>query len=176
MKKTLRAALAARAIVKHGGDILSSPGMRVERGIPQHGATSVFAHSLNVALMALIFAKRFRLRVDERALVRGALLHDFFLYDWHERGHGMLHGVTHPRTALLNAQEVFILSEKEQDIIAKHMFPLDPRPPRYAESWLVTAADKFCAVFETFHVRTMSRALQGAIEKEGRIKEERTPG
>ena len=168
MKKTLRAALAARAIVQHGGDILTSPGMRVEQGITQHGTTSVFAHSLNVALMALIIAKRFRLRIDERSLVRGALLHDFFLYDWHERGHGMLHGVTHPRTAFSNAQKVFALSERERDIITKHMFPLDPRPPRYAESWLVTIADKLCAICETFHMRTMSESLQGAIEREGK--------
>ena len=165
MKKTLRAALAARSIARHGGDILVSVGMRVEQGITQHGTTSVYGHSVNVAFIALIFAKRFRLRVDERALVRGALLHDFFLYDWHERGHGMLHGVTHPKTALTNARKEFALGPVEEDVIARHMFPLDPRPPRHRESWLVTMADKFCAVYETFHLAVMSEGLQRGIEK-----------
>ena len=164
MKSILRAALCARAIARHGGDILASPGMGVERSIPQHGITSVYGHSLNVAFTALITARRLRLRVDERALVRGALLHDFFLYDWHERGHGMLHGVTHPQAALANAKKAFPLSEVEADVIARHMFPLDPRPPRHRESWLVSLADKRCAVCETFHLPVMSEVLLKAIE------------
>ena len=165
MKKTLRAALAARAIARHGGEILSSAGMDVEREITQHGTTSVCGHSVNVAFLALVFAKRFRLRVDERALVRGALLHDFFLYDWHERGHGMLHGVTHPQTALTNARHAFAIDAVEEDVIARHMFPLDPRPPRCAEGWLVCMADKLCAIYETFHVPVMGEKLHRAIEQ-----------
>lgn len=44
---------------------------------------SVYEHSLAVARMCLRIAKYFPGEVDMRSLVRGALLHDYFLYDWH---------------------------------------------------------------------------------------------
>ena len=41
------------------------------------------------------------------------------------------------------------LSEREQDMIRRHMFPLNPVPPRYRESWILCAADKICSTGET---------------------------
>ena len=38
-------------------------------------------------------------------------------------------------------------------MIAKHMFPLTLRPPRFRESWIVCLADKWCALEETLAVR-----------------------
>ena len=164
MKRVWRAALAARTVRRWGGDLFDAPGMARERQTLQHGETSVLDHSLGVALMSLRIARRLRLRVDERALVRGALLHDYFLYDWHEPGHGVLHGVHHPKTALLNARRDFpALSAVEEDVILKHMFPLRPTPPRYLESWLVCVSDKVCAVMETLRVPTMNGALREAM-------------
>lgn len=168
MQKTLCAALAARSIARYGTDIFSAAGMSTERAINQHGGTSVFGHSLGVAYLSLYWAKRLRLHVDERALVRGALLHDYFLYDWHERGHGMLHGVRHPGIALRNAQKEFLLNVIEEDVIARHMFPLGLTPPQYTESWLVCMADKVCAVLETFYWRTASDRLMRALEEQAR--------
>lgn len=83
--------------------------------------------------------------------VRGALLHDYFLYDWHQphKEYG-LHGFTHPSTALRNAVQDFDLNAVERNIIARHMFPLVPIPPRYRESVIVCLADKFCSLNETF--------------------------
>lgn len=41
-------------IVQHyGRDILESPGMEMSKGFMQHGDTSVFAHSLAVALICV---------------------------------------------------------------------------------------------------------------------------
>ena len=56
-----------------------------EQNAMQHGSTSVYEHSVNVAYKSLLLAENFRLPVDKQSLVRGALLHDYFLYDWHER-------------------------------------------------------------------------------------------
>ena len=87
----------------------------------------------------------------EEALSRGALLHDYFLYDWHVRDPlRKKHAFFHPSAALENARRVFELSEVECDIIRKHMFPLTPVPPRYREGWLVVLADKVCSVYEFF--------------------------
>ena len=67
-----------------GAAILRSDGMKKERGFLQHGNVSVYEHSLGVALACVKLARLLRIKVDERSLVRGALLHDYFLYDWHE--------------------------------------------------------------------------------------------
>ena len=118
------------------------------RTATQHGSTTVFAHCVKVACFSLFLANKLHLTVDVRALLRGALLHDYFLYDWHEKNAGhRFHGFTHPGTALKNAQEDFRLTPVEQNIIARHMFPLCPIPCR--EAWLVCVADKYCALLET---------------------------
>ena len=57
---------------------------------------------------------------------------------------------------MLNADRDFGLNEVEKDIISKHMFPLTIMPPRYRESVLVTLADKWCALCETFKVDVSS--------------------
>lgn len=64
-----------------------------------------------------------------------------------------MHGFTHPGTALRNAAQDFDLNLVERNIIARHMFPLVPIPPRYRESVVVCLADKFCSLNETFSRR-----------------------
>lgn len=116
----------------------------------QHGTTSIYAHSVQVADFSLYLAHKWNLQVDERSLARGALLHDYFLYDWHDSSNGHhLHGLTHPALALKNAKMDYILNEVEENIIHRHMFPLTPVPPMYTEAWLVCMADKYCALRET---------------------------
>ena len=120
------------------------------RKFRQHGSVSVYEHSVAVAEMALKLARKFQVKVDETALVRGALLHDYFLYDWHEPEPGRpLHGFYHPKAALKNAERDYGVCEREADIIAHHMFPLTPQPPRTKEGALVCLADKLCAIHET---------------------------
>lgn len=69
-----------RTLFLHGGDILKSPGMQIAKENMQHGSVSVFEHSVCVALVCLWLVHRLHLKVNQRALVRGALLHDYFLY------------------------------------------------------------------------------------------------
>ena len=150
-KKPIRA-LELRAELKlRGAEILRAEGMRAGRRFVQHGDVSVYEHCINVAFLSLYLARRLHLSVDRSSLIRGALLHDYFLYDWHEDDPShRLHGFHHAHRALENACRDFSLNEREKDIIAKHMFPLNLRPPRYRESALVCAADKACALLETF--------------------------
>ena len=124
--------------------------LALARAAIQHGSTTVFAHCVKVACFSLFLANKLHIPVNTHALLRGALLHDYFLYDWHEKNAGhRFHRFTHPATALKNAQEDFMLTPVEKDIIARHMFPLCPIPPRCREAWLVCAADKDCALLET---------------------------
>ena len=117
----------------------------------QHGSISVYAHCVNVARMSVRIAKWLPIQVNMDALVIGALLHDYFLYDWHikRKGHHF-HGFTHPATALRNAEKEYNLGDIERNIISRHMFPLTIVPPMCREAWLVCLADKYCAVKETF--------------------------
>ena len=83
----------------HGREILNHEHMRIERECYQHGVVTTFAHSIRVACLAVWIADRLHLwhRVDLRSLIRAALLHDYFLYDWHEWDDGVhrMHGFTH---------------------------------------------------------------------------------
>ncbi|MBQ1894619.1 MAG: HD domain-containing protein [Clostridiales bacterium] len=139
-----------------GKDIILSEKFQQLKSYTQHGTTSVFEHSVSVAkyslVMALSLEMRLGVKLDKKSIVRGALLHDYFLYDWHtDRSHG-LHGFTHPGTALNNAERDFELNDTERDIIKKHMFPLIPVPPMTRESAVVCLADKWCATCETFKI------------------------
>ena len=119
----------------------------------QHGDTSVYSHCVAVAYVSLWFSYRLHISVSKQSLLMGAFLHDYFLYDWHENypSH-RLHGFTHPKRALINATADWNLSDRTQNIILRHMFPLTPVPPACREAWLVCLADKVCALAETFHM------------------------
>ena len=119
----------------------------------QHGDTSCLLHTIAVAYYSIKIAEFFGIKYKKRDLIRGALLHDYFLYDWHIKDPDRkAHGFSHAAAALQNAERDFALNAVERDIIARHMFPLNLTPPRYRESILVCIADKICAVYETFSI------------------------
>lgn len=122
----------------------------LESNFFQHGGTTVLDHSVNVADISLRLVKALRLKANRASLIRGALLHDYFLYDWHDRASAPpMHGFSHPQIALKNARADFKLTPIEENIILRHMFPLTPIPPSCKEAWIVCAADKYCALAET---------------------------
>ena len=117
----------------------------------QHGDTSCLLHTIAVAYYSIKIAEFFGIKYKKRDLIRGALLHDYFLYDWHDgEKERRIHGFTHPMTALRNADRDFDLTDTERDIIKKHMFPLTVIPPTCREGWIVCLADKYCSLYETF--------------------------
>ena len=145
----------------HGQDILFAPGMQREKDFMQHGKVSVFEHSVGVTLVSLMLAEKFNMKVDTRALVRGSLLHDYFLYDWHDYHPEVgLHGFTHAKIAMENACRDFDLNEIEKDMIARHMFPLNLKPPKYRESRILCIADKMAAACETFRIPYLAEVIK----------------
>lgn len=133
-------------------ETMSGSRLAMEEMFVQHGNTSCLKHSLAVAYFCYRIAKKLGMmdfRIAE--LVRGALLHDYFLYDWHNtKPQNGLHGFSHPFTAFYNAMFDFELTEVEVDIITKHMFPLTPLLPLFKESVLVSLVDKVCSLYEVF--------------------------
>ena len=152
----------AKELLTRGKDIILSPEAQVLKTFVQHGETTVFEHCLSVAKFSLLMAhfleRTLKIDIDKDSLVRGALLHDYFLYDWHDKTvpGRRVHGFTHPGTAMRNAERDFGLNDLERDIISKHMFPVTPFPPMYRESIIVNLADKWCALCEAFKIDVSS--------------------
>ena len=87
---------------------LNRSGFLETKKYMQHGSTSVYRHCIAVAYISCIIAARLNIRIHIRQMIRGALLHDYFLYDWHKQEvPHRFHGFTHPKTALRNAERDF---------------------------------------------------------------------
>ena len=140
---------------KNAEDILNSANFQRTKEHIQHGNMTVNEHCINVAKTSLMIKKKLHITCNQRDLVRGALLHDYFLYDWHKKdlkNPHKLHGFYHPGRALRNAKKEYVLTKRQEDIIKKHMWPLTVVPPMCREAWIVTAADKYCSLMETFRL------------------------
>lgn len=132
-------------------EMLGTSRLRMMLSFTQHGDTKCLWHTIGVVYCALAIAKKFHIQIKKRELIRGGILHDYFLYDWHDgKKERSIHGFTHPGIALKNAESDFELTDTERDIIKKHMFPLTVIPPKTKEAWLICLADKICAFKETF--------------------------
>ena len=119
----------------------------------QHGDINTFQHCEAVVNCGRKLNQVLHIHADEISLIRGGMLHDFYLYDWHipDKSH-KLHGFSHPRQALNNALKYFNLNKREKNIILSHMWPLTvTQIPTSREAWLICLADKYCALRETFH-------------------------
>lgn len=128
-------------------ELEADPRVRELERYRQHRGNPTFCHCHNVAVASFGLAQRLGWRVDEQALARGAMLHDFHLYTRQDIDiNPIRHIFRHPRYALRNAERVFALNRKEKNIIRSHMWPLTLlTPPRSREALLVTLADKYCA-------------------------------
>ena len=143
----------AGEVARAAAELERTGRLGLTRDFIQHGDVTVYAHVLSVAQASLAAADVLMhagVRVDRASLLRGALLHDYFLYDWHDPDPShRLHGFRHPFFALARAEEDFDLTPRERNIIVRHMFPLVPIPPTCREAWIVCLADKWCALRET---------------------------
>ena len=132
-----------------------APKARQMQRYIQHGSITTYRHCADVTRMCFWLNRRFRLGADEATLVRGAFLHDMYLYDWHDKdGDHKWHGFHHADRALENADRWFQLNSKERQMIYCHMWPLNlTRLPRSREAAILCLSDKLCALRETLFCR-----------------------
>ena len=157
-----------RLLKENASDILHSENFQKTRHHIQHGTMPVYRHCLDVAKQSIQINKALGLGCSERDLIRGALLYDYFLYDWHDKNrenYQKLHGFYHPGIALKNARKEYHLTRREEDIIKKHMWPLTVVPPLCREAWVVTAADKYCSLLETLKIRKRPGRVRVGVAK-----------
>lgn len=134
-------------------ELSEDPRAKQMKNYIQHGKVTTYDHCHRVARLSYNINKLFNIKADKKKLVRGAFLHDYFLYDWH-CWNGHLHGFSHAGEACRNAKRDFGLSETEENIIESHMWPLNLfSVPKCREAWVVCLADKICSLQETFSLR-----------------------
>lgn len=132
-------------------DIISRGRYYMLNGFIAHSSVSVYMHSLKVAALSYYIAVKSGAKCDLKSLITGALLHDYYLYDWHDNKPFTFHGLKHHKIALKNALEDYELTKTAQNIIYTHMFPLTFwTVPWNVEARIVMRADKIVSTRETF--------------------------
>lgn len=110
----------------------------------QHRTSNTFRHVCLVTEECIYYGIKNNIRYDYKSLIRGAMLHDFYFYDWrkdkiNKKGHLR----KHPSRAMENALKVFNLNKIEKDIIYNHMWPITLfHIPKSKEAKLVSRMDK----------------------------------
>jgi uncharacterized protein len=139
---------------EYAKDILENELFLKNKEFVSHGTISMYTHCLNVASLSFSMVENSK-NIDRKCVVRAALLHDFFLYEWHKMGiRYVLHGWVHAAIAAKKAREIFGISDKEYSCIRTHMWPWTLfRPPQYREGWIISLADKIIALRETVFAR-----------------------
>lgn len=129
--------------------ILQHPEFLKTKNIKHHDE-STYEHSLKVAYYS--YKLCYISKLDWESCIRGALLHDFFLYKFNKKKHiciisdSLKHAINHPKIAHKNASKFFKINKKESNIIKGHMFPFGL--PRCREAWIVSFVDKYVATIE----------------------------
>lgn len=139
-------------------DIISNPFVLDMKNFRQHYDTTTFDHAYKVAYISYKICKK--LNLDYISAARAGMLHDFYLYDWRQKSTWhKWHAFKHGRFASINASKIFTLSDKELDMIKKHMWPVTPTPPKSIEGFILTFADKYSATKESIdhYIKTLSK-------------------
>ena len=135
-------------------DLLSNKDVLRMQDFVQHGKVNTLSHCVEVAKTALHLNSLLNMHADEKVLVEAGILHDFYLYDWHDASIKVplfkMHGFTHAKKASENAKSLINVDDKTCKAIKSHMWPLNiTNFPLSKEAWLLCIADKICAGKET---------------------------
>mgnify|MGYP003327178490 CR=1 FL=1 len=73
-------------LLKFYEELRTNPTFFKMAGIKQHRTSNTYRHVCMVTEESLYYAYNRKLDVDYYSLIRGAYLHDLFLYDWRKEG------------------------------------------------------------------------------------------
>lgn len=143
-----------RQVFSYGADIIKSDRFKKAKRVQHHINYNVAVHSVEVAMYALLIVrclKKHHLakRLDERDLVRAALLHDIGMTN--DAVHGSpsyKKAFSHPREGFRIARDEFHLNKAQLKAIKYHMWPVGIIPPSNVIGWILTTADNMSSFNE----------------------------
>ncbi len=143
--------MAEKDLQRYGAKILTSGQFRKAGRQKHHLRASVAEHSVRVARASLKIAyalDNFGIRTDKRSLVIGSLCHDLGMLGRDEKYKNNAECCRrHPGDSVEESRKLVPdIDLKTQQIIERHMFPLNGRPPTSLEGAIVSAADKYASV------------------------------
>ena len=111
--------------------------------ISMHRGSNCYIHSFKVAKLAIKRALRHK-KVNLKTVLLGAILHDYYLYDWRvDRSKMKSHLTSHPYIAAENAERDFGIHEPIKKVIQSHMWPFNIKEfPKTKEARILSLADK----------------------------------
>lgn len=112
----------------------------------QHHGTTRLKHSINVAKVSFIIAKKLKYR-NYKEITRASLLHDFFYEDDINKVKSIF---VHSKKAANKAKKIFNISDLEYSMIESHMFPFTLSYPKNKESWVLITTDKIVSIYDLF--------------------------
>lgn len=129
-------------------DVLDNEEYQQLKNIKHHGLDRL-EHNKRVSYYSYLVCKI--LHLDYESAARAGILHDFFLDENEDTTIKDKINLLerHPKKSLNNALKYFDLSDKEQNIILSHMFPVVPAYlPKHMESWIVDFVDDWVGIGE----------------------------
>ena len=120
------------------------------KDISMHRGSNCYIHSFKVAKKAIKKSLN-RKDVNLEVVLLGAILHDYYLYDWRkDRSKLKKHGKNHPHIAIENAMRDFDISEDVKKVIKSHMWPINIKDyPKSKEAKIVSISDKAVTIKES---------------------------
>ena len=127
------------------GEYINHPKVLEMKEYTHHGLRR-YDHCFHVAYHTYKITKF--LKLNYVSATKAAMLHDFYTNELDDEKNSLKRYCTHPKIALENARRFFGLTELEEDIIKRHMFPITLIPPKYIESWIVDIIDDIASIYE----------------------------
>lgn len=163
--------------------ILLSDEFQRRKLFPHHDS-SVWNHTIIVSYHSFLLGRFYNL--DEYTCAVGGLLHDFypFAYKYNKDLEELdpkyvkivgkkqklreMHGFVHAREAAVNSMVFFpdLVNDKILSCIETHMFPLNIRPPKYKEGWIITYVDKKVSIDVVRGIKYVPNIIKDKIKHE----------
>ena len=120
------------------------------KDISMHRGSNCYEHSFKVAKKAIRKSLN-RKNVNLEVVLLGAILHDYYLYDWRkDRSKLKKHGKNHPGIAIENAIKDFNIPDEVKKVIKSHMWPINIKDyPKSKEAKIVSISDKEVTIVES---------------------------
>lgn len=134
-------------------EIYNSHFFHVALSQTHHNQTTVAVHTLGVAATSLriyYILEALGLNLNKESLLKGSLCHDLGIVGRDEKFDNNRECLRkHPLDSVIAARDIFPdLDERTEDAIRHHMWPCTLLPPHHREGFIITVADKYCAVIE----------------------------